>query len=258
VHLVRRLFVLLAVALTALVPTGRAVAGDFTQTETKVTMSDGVRIAVSYFEPKGTPPTAGWPAVVLLHGLGQTRNTSDFVNWSPNLIAQRFLAPDGYAVLTYDARAHGESEGQFTLDGPRELQDLRELLTWLTTQHPVDAQHVGAYGASYGGGLVWRAAVEGLPFAAIAPAATWTDLRDALAPQGHVRAGILFGFSQDIPRDRYGPEELQLLTSAVFETDVPALRAYLATRSTRSELGKVRVPTFMLQGRRESIGLRGV
>jgi predicted acyl esterase len=166
-------------------------------------------------------------------------------------MAQKFLAPEGYAVLTYDARAHGESEGQFTLDGPRELQDLRELLTWLTTKHPVDALHVGAYGASYGGGLVWRAAAEGLPLAAIAPAATWTDLRDALAPQGHVRAGIVLGFSQDIPRERYGPEELQLLTDAISETNVPAIRAYLATRSTRPQLGGVRVPTFILQGRRD-------
>ncbi|MDX6409590.1 MAG: hypothetical protein QOE13_2661 [Gaiellaceae bacterium] len=250
-HLVRRLFVVLAVALTALVPTGRASAGDFSQTELKLTMSDGVRLAASYFEPKGTPPASGWPAVVLLHGLGQTRNLSDFVNWSPNLMAQKFLAPEGYAVLTYDARAHGESGGQFTLDGPRELQDLRELLTWLTTQHPVDAQHVGAYGASYGGGLVWRAAAEGLPLAAIAPAATWTDLRDALAPQGHVRAGIVLGFSQDIPRDRYGPEELRLLTDAISETNVPAIRAYLATRSSRAQLGGVSIPAFILQGRRD-------
>jgi len=251
VHLVRRLFVVLAVALAALVPAGRATAGDFTQTETKVTMSDGVRIATSYFEPKGTPPASGWPGVVLLHGLGQTRNLSDFVNWSPNLMAQKFLAPEGYAVLTYDARAHGESGGQFTLDGPRELQDLRELLAWLTAQHPVDPLHVGAYGASYGGGLVWRAAAEGLPLAAIAPAATWTDLSDALAPQGHVRAGIVLGFSQDIPRERYGPEELRLITDAISETNVPAIRAYLATRSTRSQLGRVRVPTFILQGRRD-------
>jgi predicted acyl esterase len=251
VHLVRRLFVVLAVALAALLPAGRATAGDFTQTETKVTMSDGVRIAASYFEPKGTPPASGWPAVVLLHGLGQTRNLSDFVNWSPNLMAQKFLAPEGYAVLTYDARAHGESGGQFTLDGPRELQDLRELLAWLTTQHSVDALHVGAYGASYGGGLVWRAAAEGLPLAAIVPAATWTDLSEALAPQGHVRAGIVLGFSQDIPRERYGPEELRLITDAISETNVPAIRAYLATRSTRSQLGRVRVPTFILQGRRD-------
>jgi predicted acyl esterase len=234
-----------------LLPAGHAAAADFTKTDTKVTMSDGVQIAVSYFQPVGTPPAAGWPAVVLLHGLGQTRNTSDFVNWSPNSMAAQYLAPEGYAVLTYDARAHGESGGQFTLDGPRELADLRELLTWLTTKHPIDEEHVGAYGASYGGGAVWKAAVEGFPLAAIVPTATWTDLQEALAPQGLVRAGILLGFSQDIPQDRYGPEERQLLSDATAERNVSAFRAYLATRSTRPQLGTVSIPTFMLQGRRD-------
>jgi predicted acyl esterase len=247
---VRRLLVALTIALS-LCPAGRADAADFTKTDTKVEMSDGVHIAVSYFEPTGTPPAAGWPGVVLLHGLGQTRNSSDFVNWSPNSMAEQFLAPAGYAVLTFDARAHGESEGLFTLDGPRELADLRELLTWLTSRHPVDPAHVGAYGASYGGGLVWKAAVEGVRLAAIVPAATWTDLREALAPQGLVRAGIVVGFEQDIARDRYGPEEAVLLGDAIAERNVPAILAYLATRSTRSQLGTVRVPTFMLQGRRD-------
>jgi predicted acyl esterase len=251
VHLVRRLLVVLAVALTALVPAGHAADGNFTQTDTMVTMSDGVELAVTYFQPTGPPPPSGWPAVVLLHGLGQTRKTSDFVNWSPNQMAARYFAPEGYAVLTFDARAHGESGGLFTLDGPRELQDLRELLSWLTTEHPIDAGHVGAYGASYGGGLLWRAAADGFPLAAIAPAATWTDLRPALVPQGHVRAGIVLGFSQDIPRDRYGPEERQLIGDAIAETNQIAFRAYLASRSSRSLLGRVRVPAFILQGRRD-------
>jgi predicted acyl esterase len=251
VHLVRRLFVVLVLAVAALVPAGRAAAGDFTQTDTRVTMSDGVHIAVSYFEPKGTPPPAGWPAVILLHGLGMTRNKSDFANWTTNTLAARFLAPEGYAVLTYDARAHGQSEGLFTLDGPRELADLRELLSWLTAHPNIDAHHVGLEGASYGGGLVWKAAVAGFPVAAIAPVATWTDLGEALAPQGHVRAGIVLGFSQDLSRDRYGPEEAQLLANAFSDQNTPAVRAYLASRSTRSQLGTVRIPTFILQGRRD-------
>jgi predicted acyl esterase len=245
----RRLFVV--VIALFLFPAGQAAAADFTKVDTKVTMSDGVQIAVSYFQPTGTPPAAGWPGIVLLHGLGQTRNTSDFVNWSPNSMAAQYLAPEGYAVLTFDARAHGESGGLFTLDGPRELADFRELLTWLTTKHPVDAQHVGAYGASYGGGLVWKAAVEGFPLAAIAPTATWTDLQEALAPQALVRAGIILAFSQDIPQDRYGPDERQLVSDAIAERNVPAFRAYLASRSTRPQLGTIRIPTFMLQGRRD-------
>ena len=71
--------------------------------------------------------------------------------------------PEGYAVLTFDARPRG---GQFTLDGPRELDPLRELLTWAHHVHPVDAQHVGAYAASYARML----RVAGL--AAIAPVQT--------------------------------------------------------------------------------------
>jgi predicted acyl esterase len=247
---VRRLLLLVSAALF-LLPAGHAAAADFTKTDTKVTMSDGVQIAVTYFQPVGTPPAGGWPAVMLLHGLGQTRNTSDFVNWSPNSMAAQYLAPEGYAVLTYDARAHGDSGGQFTLDGPRELADFRELLTWLTTNHPVDAQHVGAYGASYGGGILWKAAVEGLPLAAIVPTATWTDLYEALAPQGLVRAGILLGFSQDIPQERYGLQERQLLSDALAERNIPVLEAYTASRSTRTQLGSVRIPTLMLQGRRD-------
>jgi predicted acyl esterase len=250
-RLVRRLLLVLGVVLLGLVPAGRAVAGDFTQTDTKVTMSDGARIAVSYFQPSGTPPPSGWPAVILLHGLGMTRNKADFANWTTNTLARQFLAPEGYAVLTYDARAHGESDGLFTLDGPRELADLRELLSWLTAHPNIDAQHVGLEGASYGGGLVWRAAVAGFPIAAIAPVATWTDLGEALAPQDHVRAGIVLGFSQGIPRERYGPEEAQLLTDAIAERNIPALKAYAASRSTRPQLGSVRIPTFMLQGRRD-------
>ena len=86
---------LLAVATALfLFPAGHAAAADFTKVDTKVTMSDGVQIAVSYFQPTGTPPAAGWPGIMLLHGLGQTRNTSDFVNWSPNSMAAQYLAPE--------------------------------------------------------------------------------------------------------------------------------------------------------------------
>jgi predicted acyl esterase len=98
---------------------------------------------------------------------------------------------------------------------------------------------------------VWKAAVEGLPLAAIVPTATWTDLNEALAPQGLVRAGILLGFSQDIPQQRYGPEERQLLSDALAERNIQALQTYAASRSTRAQCGSIRIPTLMLQGRRD-------
>jgi hypothetical protein len=71
---VRRHLLALATALFFL-SAGHAAAADFTKIDTRVTMSDGVEIAVSYFQPVGTPPPAGWPGIVLLHGLGQTRKS---------------------------------------------------------------------------------------------------------------------------------------------------------------------------------------
>jgi predicted acyl esterase len=226
-------------------------AGSFTKLDTKVTMSDGVQIAVTYYEPAGTPPAGGWPAVMMFHGLGQTRNSLDLGTWSANRIAETYLAPDGYAVLTFDARAHGESGGLFSLDGPRELQDTRELFAWLTAHPNVDSKKVGAFGVSYGGGMVWLAAVSGVPFSAIATAATWTDLHQALMPQGLLRAGILAGFSQDIPQTRWAPELGTVLRDVTSEEDTPAIRSFFADRSTRTRLGSFTIPTLMLQGRRD-------
>lgn len=214
-------------------------------------MSDGVKIAVTYYEPDGTPPPGGWPAVMMFHGLGQTRNTFDLNTWSANKVAETYLAPNGFAVLTFDARAHGESGGLFSLDGPRELQDTKELFAWLTAHPHVNRSKVGAFGVSYGGGMVWIATVSGVPFASIAVAATWTDLRQALMPQGLLRAGIVLGFANDIPQSKYAPELSAQLLDATSERDTPELRAFLAARSARTRLSEVTIPVFLLQGRRD-------
>lgn len=69
----------------------------------------------------GGNPTA--PAVILLHGGGQTRNS-----WGT---AQRELIDAGYFVLSVDARGHGESAWttEYTLDG--QVADVRALAATL-------------------------------------------------------------------------------------------------------------------------------
>src|SRR5205807_7780275 len=110
---------------------------------------------------------------------------------------------------------------------------------------------IGAFGVSYGGAMVWLAAVYGIPYAAIAVAATWTDLREALEPQGLVRAGVVVGFSQDIPQSRYDPTLPPLLQDALSERNTPALLDFLAKRSVRAHLRGFDIPTLLLQGRRD-------
>ena len=160
-------------------------------TEISLPMDDGVSLAATLYLPDGTAPAGGWPAVMLFHGLGGTR-----ASMAP--IAQGFLVNQGYAVLAYDARGHGASGGLVTLDGPRELADLREAFTWFTSRADVSDTQVGAMGFSLGGGAVLRAAVEGVPFKAIVPTITWTDLYAALAPQGWPKTGAIASFLQSV------------------------------------------------------------
>jgi pimeloyl-ACP methyl ester carboxylesterase len=223
----------------------------FSKSDLRIPMTDGVSIAATYYVPDGSPPFAGWPTVMMLHGLGESRtHTRNAVGMSINTIAETQLVPHGYVVLTFDARGHGDSGGLVAIDGPREIQDVRELFNWLTSRASLNPQRIGAFGYSYGGGAVWRAAAEGVPFAALEVATTWTNLYAALAPQDLARSGVVLGFWQSIAA-RAAPEVEPILNDALAGRNLAAVRAFTEVRSTRKLLGQIKAPTFLLQGRRD-------
>jgi predicted acyl esterase len=205
-------------------------------------MDDGVTLAATVYLPAGTPPAGGWPGVMLLHGLGGTR-----ADMAP--IATGFLVNQGYAVLAYDARGHGESGGVVTLDGPRELQDVRTAFAWFTGRADVSDTQIGAMGFSYGGGAVLRAAVDGVPFRAIVPVITWTNLYDALLPQDLAKSGAVVNFLQSVTR--WDPSVYALAQEAIQSTNLSALRTFAAGRSSLPGLVGLKTPTFFIQGRRD-------
>jgi predicted acyl esterase len=227
-----------------------ASAAAFGKTDQPIPMSDGAKLATTYYVPDGAPPAGGWPAVMLLHGLGASRNAVSPLGSSLNSIAETQLAPQGYAVLTYDARGHGQSEGLVSIDGPREIQDVRELFNWLAARPEINGQRIGAFGYSYGGGAILRATAEGVPFAAIEPAITWTDLYSALLPQNLARSGIVLGFWQSIAA-RAAPDLEPLVNDALAGRNLGAVHAFSDQRSSRALLGSIRAPTFLMQGRRD-------
>jgi predicted acyl esterase len=241
----------LAVLLAALSLALPATASAFSQQEKSLQMSDGVQLAATYYVPDGAPPAGGWPAVMLLHGLGETRSdTTNAIGMSINQIAETYLVPQGYAALTFDARGHGQSGGLVGIDGPREIQDVRELFNWLAAQPGINAQRIGAYGYSYGGGAIWRAAAEGVPFAAIVPATTWTELYSALAPQDFAHSGVVLGFWQSIV-SRASPDLQPIVNDLLGGQNLPAVHAFADARSSRALLGNIHAPTFLMQGRRD-------
>ena len=103
---------------------------------------DGVRLSAWY-----TPPGNG--AVILLaHGYGNKRP-----EWVYALLARQ-----KYGVLAWDARAHGESDGEISTIGYLEVLDVKAALDYVLAQPGVE--HVGAWGGSMGGATIIRAAAR--------------------------------------------------------------------------------------------------
>jgi predicted acyl esterase len=240
---VSRLLCLVALAAAALALS--APAHTFTRSDRPLPMADGVSLATTFYAPPGSAPAGGWPGILLLHGLGATRA-------SMNEIAEQFLAPQGYAVLTVDARGHGESGGVSTLSGARELADYAAALQYLRLRPGVSDSRVGALGFSLGGGSVWKLlSAPGARLGAAVPVMTWTSLFDALLPQGFAKAGLVSYFRSQLADERWDPTFKTLADDALLGRNLPQIQQFAGQRSVRAELGRIRTPVFMIQGRRD-------
>jgi alpha-beta hydrolase superfamily lysophospholipase len=214
-----------------------------TTQELTITVSDGTRLACGLVLPDGSPPSGGWPGLLLFHGLGQTHAFME-------TIARVAFAPVGFASLACDARGTGASGGKFGLDGATEVQDVRDLFAWLAARSDVSDTKIGALGLSLGGGTVWNAAVAGVPFKAIVPAITWTNLGRALNPGGVVKVGEVRAVAQDVPGP-WDPALVQARNDLLGGAVTASVKTAESARSSRGKLHSLTVPTLMLQGRHD-------
>jgi predicted acyl esterase len=217
----------------------------FSKQEVTLAMDDGVGIAATLTLPDAPPPAGGWPAIVFLHGLAETRRVSQ-------TIAERYrFAGEQYAILAFDARGHGQSGGLVSIDGPREVADTRAVFEWLRDRPDVADGSIGAFGHSYGGGAIWNSLVAGVPWAAVEVVETWTDLYSALVPNGLVKSGLVAGLAGSIPDARKSPELKLIQATAFAGADPDAVASWARERSSSARLRGVRTPVFLMQGRRD-------
>jgi pimeloyl-ACP methyl ester carboxylesterase len=237
----RRVVVLLCAGVIALIASGRASA--FTRQDLMLYMDDGVDLAATLYEPSGVPPQQGFPAIVMLHGLGGTRRELD-------PIAQQWA--NTFAVLTFDARGHGQSGGLVTVDGPREVADTRAVYDWLAARDEIDSHAIGAWGISLGGGAVLGSLVQPVPvpWAAVELLDTWNDLYSALAPQNLTKSGAIYALTNGVKLD---PSVQAIVGDAIASRNLSVLRAWAAQRSSRSSLSRVTIPVYLFQGRRDFV-----
>ncbi|XID92794.1 alpha/beta hydrolase [Paenibacillaceae bacterium WGS1546] len=118
----------------------------------------------------GGLPVKGWllvqphaaapgPVVIVAHGWGSNRSR-----------VLRYALPlyeEGYSVLMYDARSHGESGFYKTPTGLLFRDDLLSAIAWLKTRPEIDPARIGVLGHSLGGYGAVLALDEGAPIAAL-------------------------------------------------------------------------------------------
>ena len=127
----------------------------------------------------------------------------------------------------------------------------RSLFAWLAARPEISDTQIGALGFSLGGAAVWNATVAGVPFKAIVPVITWTNLATALAPQGLSKSGLVSLLATAVPETRWDPELLAAKASLIASTNMAAVNALAASRSPISRLSSVTTPTLRIQGRRD-------
>lgn len=126
------------------------------QTEQPISFySEGTRLAGALHLPGAGAPGERRPGIVLCHGFNAVQRVG-----LPEIAAH--LAGAGYAVLRFDYRGVGESDGPRGRIFPQEhVKDVRAAMTCLQAQPGVDPDRIGLYGTSFGGShAVSAAAVD--------------------------------------------------------------------------------------------------
>lgn len=173
--------------------TGKSVELKQRYYQAKTTAPDGTVLAFTVYQPHlKSGQTA--PLILHTHGFGLSRMKR------PELSLYGFLLPtgqvaktawqNGYWMMSYDQRGHGDSQGKIRLTDPeKEAQDVITMMNWAeknlpqlaTNQHGV---RTGMIGESYAGGVQYIASALDRRLQAIVPVTTWYDIINSLAPNG--------------------------------------------------------------------------
>ncbi|MUP38994.1 alpha/beta hydrolase [Labilibaculum euxinus] len=109
-------------------------------------LSDGLKIcALQYIPHKNSK----CPAIVMAHGFGLPKEA--YINKFAELFAE-----NGFAVILFDYRNLGESEGtpRGEINPFMQIDDYKNSISYAASLEQVDANRIGIWGTSYSGGHV--------------------------------------------------------------------------------------------------------
>ncbi len=269
----------LALVSTGVAPVAVRPAAAVTYTVTKQFVSvpagpgspDTIRLWTSFYVPAGADAANQVPVVLLTHGWGGRHDAG----WE--LQTSQFLAGNGYAVIGWDSRGFGNSEGWVELDSPdyevhdaRRMLDLAATLPYVLTDGSGDPR-AGMIGVSYAGGIQLLTAAFDDRLDAIVPVITWNNLPRSLAPDGVVKmdwvtllfgAGVVSGLVGDTPPNQSShlpdttvdPILADFFVNGLVQGTLSqqAIDA-LTYRSPSTYIDRIDTPTLLVQGEGDTL-----
>jgi len=108
----------------------------------EVRTSDGYTLR-GWFIDKGSDKT-----IIAIHGYTASKYEEEYMKPVIDMIAR-----NGYNVVAFDFRAHGDSDGEITTLGLKEVEDYIRIIDWLKSVKLNKAKKIGVIGYSMGGAV---------------------------------------------------------------------------------------------------------
>lgn len=181
---------------------------------------DHVCIKGNFYTPEHAHEQQKYPVIVMSHGFGAVKEMHI------DRFAEAF-AQNGFAVLLFDNRNFGESEGlpRQEINPWQQIEDYRHAITFVSTCEEVDAERIGVWGTSFSGGhCLVLGAIDSRVKCVVSQVPTISGFENAIRRGGGAKQKQLFQqFAEDRKNRLLGgePATLQIIpteknTASVF------------------------------------------
>ena len=212
-----------------------------TQVDFFLTLSDGIQLDCTKFIPDGTPPSGGWPCIIICHGYGLSK-------YDDMDEAQSFADDNNFYSMVYSMRGQGISGGVSNLISRTEMNDLMQVVQYVKNDANTNDNLVSVKGGSQGGIIPFMAVCNGMNIKSLMSDLSSPEFASSWIENGCIKMTLLWSvsYTPDIVRynSQVGSYRNWILSKSKDKWD--SLAAYIPlNRDFTTQVANCQVPIYM-------------